>query len=152
MLDIQPRKLNQSYSILTPSRDIQKLQKVSFYIHKILKNPLSMSPVHSVWRSSQRLMHVQFIPYVQETITKKHGKQSAVLLGKILLTLFVLLKQCYRNQPIDLQCKSIDWFLYKCNSGLVGAKAMLIIKFVSQCSLRSAKEENEEELTSDSER
>ena len=152
MLDIQPRKLNQSYSILTPSREIQKLQKVSFYIHKILKNPLSMSPVHPVWSSSQRLMHVQFIPYVQETITKNHGKQSAVLLGKILLTLFVLLKQCYRNQPIDLQCKSIYWFLYKCNSGLVGATTMLIIKFVSQCSLRSAKEENEEELTSDSER
>ena len=25
----------------------------------------------------------------------------------------------YRNQSIDLRCKSIDWFLHECNIGLI---------------------------------
>ena len=28
----------------------------------------------------------------------------------------------YRNQLLDLQGKSIDWFLYKCNIGLIWVK------------------------------
>ena len=30
----------------------------------------------------------------------------------------------YRNQPIDLQCKSIDKFLFDCNIGLIWIKAL----------------------------
>ena len=30
----------------------------------------------------------------------------------------------YRNQSIDLQCKSIDWFLYECNIGLISTKPL----------------------------
>ena len=28
----------------------------------------------------------------------------------------------YRNQPVDLNCKLIDWFLYECNIGLIWFK------------------------------
>ena len=37
----------------------------------------------------------------------------------LLLTYFRPILPSYRNQSIDLEFKSIDWFLYKCNIGLI---------------------------------
>ena len=38
----------------------------------------------------------------------------------------MLLQSLYRNQSIDLLCKSIDWFLHKGNTGINGLKGNLL--------------------------
>ena len=38
----------------------------------------------------------------------------------------------YRNQSIDLLCKSTDWFLYKGNTGINVVKRCKVPKFYDQ--------------------
>ena len=47
-------------------------------------------------------------------------KEKVVFNIKKNLAYFSLVLPLYRNRPIDLLCKSVDWFLYNGNTGLNG--------------------------------
>ena len=46
------------------------------------------------------------------------------------LAYFSLVLPLYRNHPIDLLCKSVDWFLYNSNTGLNGKVDVWLLKTV----------------------
>ena len=56
-------------------------------------------------------------------LVKLNEKLSCYILSRIM----PILHTC-RNQLTDLQCKSIDWFLYVCKMGLIWVKVDLRIK------------------------
>ena len=50
---------------------------------------------------------------------------------------FSLMKTQYRNQSIDLLCKSIDWFLYDKDLLHEGVKVIIGLKHKKNCLLES---------------
>ena len=55
-------------------------------------------------------------------VTNYTQKTHDLLLTHVYLTHYVPVLPSYRNQSIDLLCKSIDWFLYEGNTGTYWVK------------------------------
>ena len=61
---------------------------------------------------------------------EKIYKEKVVFNIKKNLAYFSLVLPLYRNRPIDLLCKSVDWFLYNGNTGLNGKVDVWLMKTV----------------------
>ena len=61
---------------------------------------------------------------------EKRYKEKVVFNIKKNLAYFSLVLPLYRNRPIDLLCKSVDWFLYNGNTGLNGKVDYWLMKTV----------------------
>ena len=61
---------------------------------------------------------------------EKIYKEKVVLNIKKKLPYFSLVLPLYRNRPIGLFCKSVDWLLYNANAGLNGKEDVWLMKTV----------------------
>ena len=61
---------------------------------------------------------------------EKIYKEKVVFNIKKNLAYFSLVLPLYRNRPIDLLCKSVDWILYNGNTGLNGKVDVWLMKTV----------------------
>ena len=57
-------------------------------------------------------IYIKFISIYIEIICWHFGLHGATKMSNLILTLSWQRSVSYRNQPIDLQSKQIDWFLY----------------------------------------